>query len=147
MRVSLTYQGDGAAFDGLTEDGQRLTLDGSAALGGQGLGPRPMELVLFGLAGCAAMDVLHIIRKGRRELTQAYITADAERADAVPAVFRSIHLSFELSGEGLTQAIVERAVHLSLERYCSVAQMLSPHVTMSSSVRLIELDGEEDSSL
>lgn len=138
MEITLTYQGEGAAFDGITEDGSKLTLDGSPALGGVGKGPRPMELVLFGLAGCAAMDVLHIVRKGRRELSTAVITARGERAETVPAVFRAVHLSFELGGEGLTESIVQRAVDLSIERYCSVAQMLSPHVTITSSVTLIE---------
>ena len=138
MKVVLNYLGEGAAFEGVTEDGQEIILDGSAALGGRGLGPRPMEMVLFGLAGCAAMDVLHIIRKGRRELDHACITVDAERADAVPAVFTSVHLLFELGGARLTQAIAERAVTLSLERYCSVAQMLSPHVVLSASIKMID---------
>ena len=137
MKITLNYQGQGAAFDGMTEDGQHLTLDGSSALGGLDLGARPMQLVLFGLAGCAAMDVLHIIRKGRRELTYARISADAERADSIPAVFSSIHLIFDLGGEGLTQSIAERAVTLSIERYCSVAQMLSPHVEITASVNVI----------
>ena len=136
MRITLTYQGQGAAFNGMTDDGQTLMLDGSQALGGQGLGPRPMELVLFGLAGCAAMDVLHIIRKGRRDLDYARITAEGNRAESIPAVFRSVHLFFELGGKDLTQSVAERAVTLSLERYCSVAQMLSPHVQITGSVVL-----------
>ena len=138
MQITLTYQGEGAAFDGVTDDGSTLTLDGSPALGGVGKGARPMEMVLFGLAGCAAMDVLHIVRKGRRELSTALITARGERADAVPAVFSAVHLDFKLGGDGLTEAIVQRAVDLSIERYCSVAQMLSPHVKITSSVALIE---------
>jgi putative redox protein len=137
MKIKLNYQGQGAAFNGVTDDGQQVTLDGSSALGGQGLGARPMQLVLFGLAGCAAMDVLHIIRKGRRDLTYAQISVDAERADSIPAVFSSIHLIFDLGGEGLTQSIAERAVKLSIERYCSVAQMLSPHVEITASVNVI----------
>ena len=72
------------------------------------------------------MDVLHIIRKGRRELSRAVIEVDAVRADAVPAVFERIHLTFDLSGEGVSQEIAERAVNLSIERYCSVARMLQP---------------------
>lgn len=137
MKIWLNYQGSGAAFSGETEGGQQLMLDGSPDLGGVGLGARPMELVLFGLAGCAGMDVLHIIRKGRRELTVAQIEVDAERADAVPAVFKRIHLSFELGGDGLTQEIAERAVRLSIERYCSVAQMLQPDVEISASTKVI----------
>ena len=137
MEVTLTYHGSGAAFDGQTADGTTLTLDGSPDLGGLGLGARPMEMVLFGLAGCAAMDVLHIIRKGRRELTGAVIRAVGVRADSVPAVFESVHLEFELSGEEITEAVARRAVELSLERYCSVAQMLSPHVQITADISLI----------
>ena len=137
VQITLTYRGEGAAFDGLTDHGQAITLDGSPALGGAERGPRPMEMVLFGLAGCAAMDVLHIIRKGRRELTHAIVTARGERADAVPAVFSAVHLQFELGGVGLTLPVIERAVALSVERYCSVAHMLSPHVEISASVELV----------
>lgn len=139
MEIKITYRGEGAAFDGLTDEGTSLTLDGSSALGGVGAGPRPMEMILFGLAGCAAMDVLHIIRKGRRELTHAIITATGQRADSIPAVFTAIHLVFELGGDDLTEAVAQRAVDLSLERYCSVAKMLSPHVSLSAEVRLVEL--------
>jgi len=138
MKIRLTYQGQGAAFDGFTESGQQIVVDGSPALGGQNMGPRPMEMVLFGLAGCAAMDVLHIIRKGRRELTHVLINVEAERSDAIPAVFTSTHLHFELEGEDVTQSIAERAVKLSLERYCSVARMLSPDVKITGSVSVRE---------
>ena len=136
MRVSLHYRGEGAAFDVENERGQRLVIDGSPELGGRDLGARPMEHVLFGLAGCAGMDVLHIIRKGRRELSRAVIEVDAVRADAVPAVFERIHLTFDLSGEGVSQEIAERAVNLSIERYCSVARMLQPHVEVTTTVRV-----------
>ena len=136
MQIKLTYEGKGAAFDGLTQDGCHLTLDGSPNLGGEGKGPRPMELVLFGLAGCASMDVLHILRKGRIELTYAEVIAHGHRADSIPAVFEKIHLQFELGGSGLTKPKAQRAIDLSLERYCSVAKMLSPHVELTAELIL-----------
>lgn len=138
MNITLTYQGEGAAFLATNEEGHQLILDGSPQLGGLDKGPRPMEMVLFGLAGCAAMDVLHIIRKGRGSLTHAVITAHGERAESVPAVFTRILISFELSGPGLSERQAQRAIDLSLERYCSVAQMLSPTVSIEANLHLLE---------
>ena len=136
MQIRLIYEGEGAAFKGLTEEGCHLTLDGSPSLGGQGKGPRPMELVLFGLAGCASMDVLHILRKGRLDLSHAEVLATGHRVDSIPAVFDKIHLQFELGGIGLTEQKAQRAIDLSLEHYCSVAKMLSPHVEMTAELVL-----------
>ncbi len=140
MDIQLVYTGEGAAFTAHNAEGNELILDGSPDLGGQGKGPRPMEMVLFGLAGCMAMDVLHIIRKARAELAQAKITAKAERAQSIPAVFERIHLSFELGGEGLTEKTAQRAIDLSLERYCSVAHMLSPKVEITADLNLLTTD-------
>ena len=142
MHIQLTYSGKGAAFTGSTPDGHEIILDGSPSLGGENLGVRPMEMVLFGLAGCAAMDILHIVQKGRTTLTQAYITATGHRVDTIPSVFERIHLSFTLAGKGLTIKQARRAIDLSLERYCSVAQMLSPHVQITSELNFI---GENES--
>ena len=137
MKIQLTYEGQGAAFKGITEEGCELILDGSPSLGGENKGPRPMQLVLFGLAGCASMDVLHILRKGRLDLSHAIITATGNRAESVPAVFETIHLHFELAGSGLTEQKAQRAIDLSLERYCSVAQMLSPHVHITADLKIL----------
>ena len=137
MEIKLVYEGFGAAFKATNKAGHELTIDGSPALGGEEKGPRPMEMVLFGLAGCAAMDVLHILRKGRKELKHGVIIAHGERAEATPAVFRRVHLSFELGGDDLTERQAQRAIELSLERYCSVARMLAPHVEITSTLRLI----------
>lgn len=136
MEIKLTYHGVGAAFTAHNSDGNELVIDGSPQLGGEGLGPRPMEMVLFGLAGCAAMDVLHILRKGRVELSHAVITAKGERADAVPAVFERVHLTFDLGGEGLTERQAQRAIDLSIKQYCSVAHMLSPKVEITATLNL-----------
>ena len=137
MNIQLVYTGEGAAFKGYNTDGNELILDGSPDLGGQGKGPRPMEMVLFGLAGCMAMDVLHIIQKARASLEKAELQVSAKRVDAIPAVFEQIHLCFRLGGEGLTEKIAQRAIDLSLDRYCSVAQMLSPKVKITAEVHLV----------
>lgn len=137
MNIELVYTGEGAAFRGYNAEGNELILDGSPSLGGQGKGPRPMELVLFGLAGCMAMDVLHIIGKARVKLEKAQLKVNAQRADAVPAVFEEVHLCFHLAGQGLTKKLAQRAIDLSLDRYCSVAQMLSPKVKITAEMNLM----------
>ena len=137
MNVELVYTGEGAAFKGYDSEGNELTLDGSPNLGGQGKGPRPMELVLFGLAGCMAMDVLHIINKARAKLTKAKLEVNAQRVSSIPAIFEQIHLCFYLGGEGVTEKMAQRAIDLSLDRYCSVAQMLSPKVKITAELHLM----------
>ena len=82
--------------------------------------------------------VLHIIKKARASLQKAELKVSASRVDAVPAVFEQVHLCFELTGEGLTEKIAQRAIDLSLDRYCSVAQMLSPKVKITAEVHLVD---------
>ena len=99
MNVRLVYTGEGASFKGYNTDGNELILDGSPDLGGLGKGPRPMELVLFGLAGCMGMDVLHIIQKARARLERVELQVKAQRVDAIPGLFfEQIHLCFYLGG-------------------------------------------------
>ncbi len=116
---------DGMAFEAESGSGHRLTVDGPPDLGGRDLGPRPMELLLEGLGCCSAVDVVHILQRGRQPVTGCEVDVEAERADAVPAVFTRIHLHFRVSGEGLKPEVVERAVKLSAEKYCSASIMLA----------------------
>lgn len=123
MNVSVQWQG-AAAFTGTTASGREVTMDGPPDAGGRDLGPRPMEMVLLGLGGCSAFDVVHILRKARQPLAGCTVTIEAERATSDPKVFTRIHLQFTLRGEGLGEKQVERAVRLSAEKYCSVSRML-----------------------
>ena len=115
---------DGAMFVGEAESGHAIVIDGPADGGGRNLGPRPMELLLLGTGACSAYDVVSILRKGRQDVTDCRVELKAERADAIPAVFTSIHLHFIVSGRGLAAQQVERAVSLSAEKYCSASIML-----------------------
>lgn len=116
----------------MAEMGQHaLVIDGSPKIGGRDLGPRPMELVLAGLGGCTAMDVISILRKARQDVTDCVIEVEAERADAVPAVFTRIHLRYIVTGNDLKESAVERAVNLSATKYCSVSKMLSATVEIT----------------
>lgn len=116
---------DGVAFVAESGSGHALVLDGPADHGGRNIGPRPMEMLLMGMGGCASFDVLSILKKSRQRVTGCEARLDAERADAVPAVFTSIKLHFTVRGRDLKEAQVRRAVELSAEKYCSASIMLN----------------------
>ena len=135
MEVKLTRV-RGALFEGTNSTGQKCLVDGPPDLGGQGEGVRPMEMVLLALAGCSALDVIHILEKQQKEpLADLDVTVRGLRADAVPAVYTEIALHFEASGP-VSLAKLERAVKLSMEKYCSVAHMLVKSATITHTVSL-----------
>lgn len=104
--------------------GHAVVIDGAPEGGGRNMGMRPMELVALGVASCSSYDVVTILRKARQKISRCEARVSAERADAVPAVFESIHLHFHIAGENLSEAQVARAVELSAEKYCSASIML-----------------------
>lgn len=128
---------DHMSFVGESGSGHSIVLDGSPDHGGRNLGVRPMEAVLIGLGSCAAFDVMLILNKARQPVADCEVFLDASRADAAPAVFESIHLKFVVSGNDLSDKQVNRAVSLSLEKYCSVTKMLEQSATITYEV-LIE---------
>lgn len=115
---------DGAMFLGESGSGHSVIMDGPEDHGGRNMGIRPMEMLLLGLGGCSSFDVMSILQKTRQKVTDCRVEIDAERADAVPAVFTKIHLSFVVQGRDLKEAQVKRAVELSAEKYCSASIML-----------------------
>ena len=100
-------------------------MDGPPDHGGTNQGVRPMEMLLMGVGGCASFDVVHILKKSRQDVTGCVAELEADRVDAVPAVFSKIHLHFVVSGNKLKDTLVKRAVALSAEKYCSASIMLS----------------------
>ena len=120
-RVNWT---DGVSFAALSGSGHEVTMDGPRDAGGRNEGARPMELMLMGLGGCAAFDVVHILKKGRAPVTRCEARVTANRAESDPKVFTDIHLHFTVAGENLTERKVARAVELSAEKYCSASIML-----------------------
>ena len=118
-------------FEAETESGHTVRMDGSPNDGGENNGIRPMEMVLLGLAGCSGIDVALILKKSRQEVTDCEIAVNANRADSIPAVFTDIHLQYKLSGAQLDPKKVERAIKLSMEKYCSVTRMLEPTVKIT----------------
>jgi putative redox protein len=125
----------GAVFDVTNAAGARLRIEGAPELGGTGQGFRPMETQLAALASCSAIDVLFILGRMRQTVETLTVRVQGERADAVPAVFTEITLSFEASGQVEAKKL-ERAVELSVTKYCSVARMLAPGVRIHYQARL-----------
>jgi putative redox protein len=115
---------DGVMFLGESGSGHSVVMDGSPDQGGRNMGVRPMEMILVGLGGCASFDVMSMLQKGRQQVTDCRAEVEAERVDAVPAVFSKIHLKFVVTGVNLKEAQIKRAVELSAEKYCSASIML-----------------------
>jgi putative redox protein len=120
-RVKLV---DGMTFVGESGSGHAVVMDGAPEYGGRNLGIRPMEMLLIGLGGCTAFDVVQILRRGREPVTDCEVEVAAERADEDPKVFTKIHIVYRVTGRGLAPAKVERAIQLSKEKYCSASIML-----------------------
>jgi putative redox protein len=129
LKVRLDRVGP-AAFEAEAGSGGDLIVDGAPKIGGEGRGMRPMELLLTSLASCSAMDVVYILNKQKEPLEDLRIEVEGTRADAVPAVFTKIHLRFVATGV-VSERKLQRAVALSVEKYCSVRSSLSPDVEVT----------------
>ena len=123
MKARVKWLED-ARFIGESGSGHTVAMDGPPEQGGRNLGPRPMEMILLGLGGCAAFDVMSILRKGRQRVQSCEVDLEAERAEGVPSPFTKIAMVFTVKGDGLNSGQVERAVALSAEKYCSASIML-----------------------
>ena len=126
----------GMAFSAETESGHMLVMDGAPDGGGRNLAPRPMETVLAGTGGCTAYDVVLILQRGHHDVRGCRVQVTSERAPADPKVFTKIHMHFVVSGAGLSAAVVERAVRLSHEKYCSASIMLGKTADITTSVEV-----------
>ena len=130
---------DGAVFVGESGSGHSVVMDGPEDLGGRNLGPRPMEMLLLGTGGCSIYDVLSMLKKSRQQVVDCRVEIEAERADEAPAVFTRINLHFVVSGVGLKENHVRRAVELSAEKYCSASIMLgAAGVEISHSYEIVD---------
>ncbi|GAB3044972.1 OsmC family protein [Acinetobacter apis] len=131
---------DKVAFEGTSESGHRIIMDGAPSYGGENRGARPMELILMGLGGCASFDIVTILKKSRQDITDVQCKLSAERADSVPAVFTKIHLSFIVTGKNIKEKQVAKAVELSAEKYCSASKMLTDGgVEITHDFKIIEV--------
>jgi putative redox protein len=122
------------------DSGHAVVIDGAPDIGGRNLGVRPMEMVLMGLGGCTAMDVLSILKKQRQHITDCVIEIQANRRDEIPKVFTDIHLHYKVSGYRLKENYVKRAVDLSAEKYCSVSAMLGKTTHITHDYEIVDLN-------
>ncbi|MBX9268527.1 OsmC family protein [Chromobacterium violaceum] len=129
---------DGVCFMGETGSGHAVVMDGAPEGGGRNLGPRPMELVLLGTAGCTSYDVITILKKSRQDVRDCWVDIQADRADADPKVFTRIHFHFVVVGRDLKPDAVERATKLSAEKYCSASIMLAKTADITHDFELRE---------
>jgi putative redox protein len=140
MECTINWGGpEGMLFVATTGSGHVTAMDGAPEGGGHNLAPRPMEMLLAGTGGCAAYDVVLILKRGRHDIQGCQVKLEAERAATDPKVFERIHFTFIVSGKGLTEAAVERAVKLSHEKYCSASAMLAKTAEITHSFEIREI--------
>ncbi len=137
MECTVRWTGDGMSFVARTGSGHLVTMDGAADGGGNNLSARPMELVLAGTGGCAAYDVVLILKRGRHDVRGCEVAVAAERAPTDPKVFTRIEMKFTVRGRNLGRDAVERAVSLSHEKYCSATAMLGRTAEITHSVEIV----------
>ena len=129
---------ENAAFIAETGSGHAIVVDGPADIGGRNLGPRPMELMLLSVGSCSAVDIVHILKKARQPVADVEVKVSGTRAETDPKVFTKIHLHFVVSGKGLSENQVKRAVELSAEKYCSASIMLGKVAEITAEIEVLE---------
>ena len=127
---------EGMTFLGESASGHQILMDGNAG----DKAPSPMEMVLMSAGGCSAIDVVSILQKGRLDVRDCEVKLTSERREEAPRLFTHINLHFIVTGKGLTDKAVERAVALSAEKYCSVALMLGQAVNIIHSFETIVVE-------
>ncbi len=138
MQCTVRWTGVGMSFLAETGSNHLLTMDGAPEGGGRNLAPRPMEVVLAGTGGCTAYDVVLILKRSRQEITSCEVRLDAERAVEDPKVFTKIHMHFVVHGKNLKPALVENAVRLTREKYCSASKMLEKTAAITTDFEIVE---------
>jgi putative redox protein len=137
MECTIKWAGN-AQFIAETGSGHAIVMEGAAELGGNNHAPRPMEIILAGAGGCTAYDVVLILKRGRHAVTGCEVKMQAERADTDPKVFTKIHYHYIVSGQRLKPEIVERAIKLSAEKYCSASFMLGKTAAITHDFEILD---------
>ena len=130
--------GEGMTFLAETGSNHIVAMDGAPDGGGKNLAPRPMEMVLVGTGGCAAYDVVVILRKSGQAVTGCEVRLTSERAASDPKVFTRIHMHFVVRGKGLKRNVVEHAIRLSHEKYCSASIMLGKTAEITKDFEIVD---------
>ena len=137
MKARIKWK-NGMSFLGESDSGHAVLMDGPPEAGGRNLGPRPMEMLLMGTGGCAAFDVMLILKKSRQAVSDCVVEIEAQRAAQDPKVFTHIHFHFILTGKNLQPQQIERAISLSAEKYCSASIMLGKTAEMTHDFEIVE---------
>jgi putative redox protein len=138
MECTVRWSGSGMSFMAETGSNHVVVMDGAPEGGGRNLAPRPMETVLAGTGGCTAYDVVVILKKSGQDVTGCEVHLQAERAETDPKVFTRIHTRFVVRGRSLKRNVVEQAVRLSHEKYCSATAMLAKTAEITREVEIEE---------
>jgi putative redox protein len=138
MECTVKWSGEGMSFLAETGSGHLVTMDGAPDGGGRNLAPRPMEMLLLGTGGCTAYDVVLILKRGRHDVRGCEVKLVAERAGEDPKVFTRIEFRFTVRGRNLKRDVVERAVHLSHDKYCSASAMLAKTARIETAIEVLE---------
>ena len=138
MKTRIEWK-DGMSFLGESGSGHKVLMDGPPEAEGRNLGPRPMEMILMGTGGCAAFDVVLILKKSRQDISDCAVEIEAERASQDPKVFTRIRFHFILTGRKLNHQQVERAINLSAEKYCSASIMLAKTAELTHDFEIVEV--------
>ena len=126
------------SFFAETGSGHLIAMDGAPDGGGRNLAPRPMETVLAGAGACTAYDVVVILKKSGQDVTACDVRLEAERATTDPKVFTRIHYRFTVRGRNLKKNVVEHAVRLSHEKYCSATAILAKTAEITRDLEILE---------
>jgi len=138
MECSVRWTGVGMSFIAETGSNHIVALDGAPEVGGRNLAPRPMEMVLVGTGACSASDVVVILKKSGQEITACEVKLTSERAETDPKVFTRIHMHFIVRGRALKRNLVEHAIRLSHEKYCSATAMLAKTADVTKDFEIVE---------
>ena len=131
---------DGAMFLGESSSGHSVVMEGPEEAGGRNMGLRPMEMLLLGLGGCAAFDVVSILQKSRQNLVDCEVLIESERSEDIPKVFTRINMLFVVSGRNLKDVKVEKAVSLSADKYCSASEMLGKTAIITHEYKVLAIE-------
>ena len=138
MECSVRWSGEGMTFLAETGSNHVVVMDGAPDGGGRNLAPRPMEMVLVGTGGCAAYDVVVILKKSGQDVTGCEVKVTSERAETDPKVFTKIHMHFIVRGRALKRNMVEHAIRLSHEKYCSASIMLGKTAQITKDFEIVD---------
>ena len=138
MECTVRWTGEGMSFLAETGSNHLVAMDGAADGGGRNIAPRPMEIMLVGTGGCTAYDVVVILKKSGQDVTGCEVKLTSERAPTDPKVFTKIHMHFVVCGRALKRNLVEHAIRLSHEKYCSASIMLAKTAEITEDFEIVE---------